>query len=87
MKGYFDRVEENKHAVILVEELKKEFVIPVNKLPEGSQPKTWLDVKIADGQITSIHQDDEKTRSEQEKVDSLLSKIRSKGSGSKFQRK
>ena len=42
MKGYFDRSRKINYAIILVEELNREFVIPVNELPEGSQPKLGL---------------------------------------------
>jgi hypothetical protein len=87
MKGYLDRIEENKLAIILVEELNREFVIPVEELPEGTQPQTWFDLVIIQDQIISIHMNHEKTASEQEKVSSVLSKLRSKSKGSKFKKK
>ncbi|MGN7403583.1 hypothetical protein ACTHO0_27465 [Cytobacillus praedii] len=37
MKGYFDRMEENQHAVILVEVINEQFLINQSKLPAGSQ--------------------------------------------------
>lgn len=87
MKGYLDRIEENKLAIILVEDLHREFVIPVAELPEGSKPQTWFNLVIFQDKIISIHIDHETSTSEQEKVSDLLSKLRSKSKGSKFKRK
>jgi len=87
MKGYFDRIEDNQLAVILVEELNKEFVLPVTELPKGSNPKTWFDLVITQDKITSIIINHEKTESGQEKVDDMLTKLRSSSKGSKFKRK
>lgn len=87
MKGYFDRIEDNQLAVILVEELNKEFVLPVTELPKGSNPKTWFDLVITQDKITSININHEKTESGQEKVDDMLTKLRSRSKSSKFKRK
>jgi hypothetical protein len=84
MKGYLDRIEDNQLAVILVEEVNKEFVLPISELPEGSKPKIWFDLVINQGRITSININNKKTETAQEKVDDTLCKIRSKSKGSKF---
>jgi hypothetical protein len=86
MKGYLDRIEENKFAVILVEEIKKEFIIPVTELPVGSAEKSYFDLTIENNQITSMKLNEKATRSEQQKVDELLLKLRSKSKGSKFKK-
>ena len=78
IKGYLDRIEDNNKAVILVEELNKEYVVPVTELPDGSAPKTWFNLVIIQDQITSIEKDAEKTNSEYEKMMDLLAKLRSK---------
>ncbi|MCQ6276579.1 DUF3006 domain-containing protein [Bacillus sp. V3B] len=87
MKGYLDRIEENKLAVILVEDLNREFFVPIQELPEGSKPQTWFDLVIVQDNITSIHINHEATTSEQEKVSNMLAKLRSKSKASKFKRK
>jgi hypothetical protein len=84
MKGYLDRIEENKFAVILVEEIKKEFILPVAELPVGSSEKSYFDLTIENNQITSMKLNEQATMTEQQKVDDLLSKLRSKSKGSKF---
>lgn len=87
MKGYFDRVEDRQMAVILVEEMNKEFIISVNELPEGSVAGTYFDLIIENGEIISIIPDRETTEVEKEKTDALMTKLRAKSKGSKFKRK
>ncbi|MCL6573941.1 MAG: DUF3006 family protein [Bacillus sp. (in: Bacteria)] len=86
MKGYLDRIEENKFAVILVEEIKKEFIIPVAELPVGSAKKSYFDLTIENNQITSMKLNEQATMTEQQKVDELMLKLRSKSKGSKFKK-
>ena len=84
IKGYLDRIEDNQFAVILVEEIKKEFIIPKEDLPEGSTEKSYFEIAIENDKITSMKLDEQTTRSEQGKVDNMISKLRSKSKGSKF---
>jgi hypothetical protein len=86
MKGYLDRIEDNQFAIILVEEINKEFVIPKSKLPVGSSEKSYFDLTIEKDQITSLKLNEETTITEQQKVDELMSKLRSKSKGSKFKK-
>lgn len=86
IKGYLDRIEDNQFAVILAEEIKKEFIIPVEDLPEGSKEKSYFEITIKNDKITSMKLDEQTTQTEQEKVDDLLSKLRSKSKGSKFKK-
>jgi hypothetical protein len=86
MKGYLDRIEDNKFAVILVEEINKEFILPVAELPFGSAVKSYFDLTIENNQITSMKLNEQATMTEQQKVDELVSKLRSKSKGSKFKR-
>lgn len=87
MKGYFDRVEDGQLAVILVDEMNKEFIISVNELPEGSKVGTYFDLTIVNGEISSIIPDKETTQIEKEKTDDLMAKLRARSKGSKFKRK
>jgi hypothetical protein len=86
MKGVLDRIEDNKFAVILVDELRKEFVIPKDQLPDGTKPNAWLDLTITDDNITSVRLNKEATSVEEEKVENMMNKLRSKSRGSKFKR-
>lgn len=86
MKGYLDRIEDNQYAVILVEEMKKEFIIPKEDLPQGSKENSFFEITIENEKITSILLDEQATLSEQEKVDDMMTKLRSKSKGSKFKK-
>jgi hypothetical protein len=86
IKGYLDRIEDNQFAVILVEEIKKELIIPVGELPAGSKVKSYYEISIENEKITSMKLDEQTTQTEQEKVDDLMTKLRSKSKGSKFKK-
>jgi hypothetical protein len=86
IKGYLDRIEDNQYAVILVEEMKKEFIIPKEYLPQGSKEDSYFEIIIENEKITSIELDEQTTLSEQEKVDDMMTKLRSKSKGSKFKK-
>ncbi|WP_099363495.1 DUF3006 domain-containing protein [Fredinandcohnia onubensis] len=87
MKGYLDRIEENQHAVIIVDEINKEFIIPISQLPNGSTAGSYLNLIIENETITSITLNENETISQQQKVDDMMSKLRKKSSGSKFKKK
>ena len=84
MKGYFDRMEENQHAVILVEEINEQFLINQSKLPAGSQTGMWFDLTLKDGNILSIQHSTQTSLSANQKTNDLMEKIRLKSKGSKY---
>jgi type VI protein secretion system component Hcp len=86
IKGYLDRIEDNQFAVILAEEIKKEFIIPVENLPEGSKEKSYFEITLENEKIISMKLDEQTTQTEQEKVDDLMTKLRSNSIGSKFKK-
>jgi hypothetical protein len=86
IKGYLDRIEDNQYAVILVEEMKKEFIIPKEDLPQGSDENSYFEITIENEKITFLKLDEQTTLSEQEKVDDMMTKLRSKSKGSKFKK-
>jgi hypothetical protein len=69
-----------------VEELKKEFIIPKEDLPDGSKENSYFKITIVNEKITSMELDEQSTLSEQEKVDNMMTKLRSKSKGSKFKK-
>lgn len=81
-----DRVEDNQFAVILVEEIKREFIIPKTSLPQGSEVHSYFELTVEDDKITSLKLDEQTTLSEQEKVDNMVTKLRSNSKGSKFKK-
>ncbi|SEN54855.1 Protein of unknown function [Mesobacillus persicus] len=86
MKGYLDRIEDEKYAVILIEDIQKEFVVNKNSLPEGSSVKSYFDLTIENDKITSIKLNEGATASQQKNVDELMSKLQSKSKTSKFKK-
>ena len=86
IKGYLDRIEDNQYAVILVEEMKKEFIVPKEDLPQGSTENSYFEITIENEKITFLKLDEQTTLSEQEKVDDMMTKLRSKSKGSKFKK-
>jgi hypothetical protein len=86
IKGYLDRIEDNQYAVILVEEMKKEFIIPKEDLPSGSKENSYFEITIENEKITSIELNEQTTLTEQEKVDDMMKRVRSKSKGSKFKK-
>ncbi|WP_313799799.1 DUF3006 domain-containing protein [Cytobacillus sp.] len=84
MRGYFDRFEDQELAVILVEELNKQFVIAVKELPEKSKPGMWFDITIKDGKIQSVQYNSQATSDEIQKTNNLMKKICAKNKGSNF---
>ncbi|MGB5946216.1 DUF3006 domain-containing protein [Paenisporosarcina sp.] len=86
-KGVLDRIEEGKHAVILVEELGKEFIIQVSDLPEGSYAGTWFDVEITNNELSILTIDIKETSTLHEEITNKVNNLRGKGRESRFKRK
>ncbi|MGG0719300.1 DUF3006 domain-containing protein [Robertmurraya massiliosenegalensis] len=85
MKAYIDRFEENL-AVIIIEEIKKQFTKPIDQLPNGALPGTWLKVTLKDNDIMEMKIDEEETNSTKNSVDNLMAHLRSKKKESKFKK-
>lgn len=87
MKGVLDRIVDGKHAVILVEELGKEYIIDVDSLPNDSKEGTWFKLKVVNDEIVEMRIDEETQEVMEKKIDDIMSKLRNKNkSGSKFRR-
>lgn len=87
MKGILDRIEDGQHAVILVEDLQREIVIPADCLPSGSKVHSWFDIVWEDEEIKSISLEAETAAAKEEQVEGLMQKLKEKQSGSRFKRK
>lgn len=80
-----DRFESNQ-AVVLVEEINKEWIIEQDKLPAGSKEGDWFTLEINGDEIDSITKNPQLTEQKSQMVDDLMQSIRSKSTGSKFKR-
>lgn len=86
MKGILDRFEDNNNAIILIEELDEEIIIPVGELPEGSKVNTFFKMEKQCGRLQIVSIDDTTTKHEGQKTSDLMAKLRAKNKGSKFKR-
>ena len=84
--GVLDRIEDGKYGVVLVEELKKEFILEKEKLPSGTKEGMWLCMVVDKDEIQSIEIDKVKTDQVEQKVQAQLERIRKRRTGSKFKR-
>lgn len=86
MKGILDRIEDERHAVILVEEEGIELVLPANRLPEGSQVNSWFTIDAENGQL-AVTLDEETSMAKSGQAEKLMTRLRTKKKGSRFKRK
>lgn len=73
--GVLDRIEGEK-ATILIEELNKQWVVPVKQLPKHSKPQMWFNIQYEGDKITIVSINKEKTKKEQEKSAKIIKKLR-----------
>lgn len=85
MKGILDRIEDGRHAVILVEEEGIELILPANRLPEGSQINSWFTIDTENGQLM-MALDEELSLAKSEQAEELMARLRKKKKGSRFKR-
>lgn len=84
VSGVVDRISEGKYAVILVESLKKEFIVDINTVDVSLREGLWLDLILdANDKIQQLTPNEQLTKKNEQKVDDLMSKLR-KRKGSKF---
>ena len=75
--AYLDRFTDTDQALILVEDLQKEFLVPVSNLPTGSQAGTWFVVDIQNDNITSLQINEKKTRDMQDDIKNRMQRLQS----------
>lgn len=86
MKGVLDRFEDGGVAVIIAEEVGREFHVPLRYLPEGSKRGMWFRLSLDEGRVVDIEADVPQTRERNEKAQELMTRLRSKNTGSRFKR-
>ena len=76
VKGVLDRFEDQDIAVILIEELNKEILLPKSKLPGGSRESIWFNIVVIQNAYKIISIDYEKTKEEALKSADLMKRLR-----------
>ncbi|MCT2537707.1 DUF3006 domain-containing protein [Aquibacillus koreensis] len=87
MKGVLDRIEDGKYAVIIAEEVNKQFVILKDRLPNESQVSDWFDLQVEGDKIIDIQFDQLTTREKEAQIKNTRQRVQRKKTGSKFKRK
>ncbi len=83
--AYLDRFTDNEKALLLVEELQKEYHVDISALPTGTSAGTWLLVEIQGDELTSYQFDEVKTAEMRQKIDDRMQQLKSK-KNSRFKR-
>lgn len=83
--AYFERLTDNDQALLLIEELQKEFHVDAASLPIGSTTGTWFLVEVQDDLIVSITLDEEKTQAIAKEIDDRMQRLKAKKT-SRFKR-
>lgn len=76
MKAVIDRIEDKKHAVLILNGDGEEKVIPVDDLPDGAEEGTWLEVKFDGDDIKSIEIDEEATEERSERIGNKMDQLK-----------
>lgn len=76
--AYFDRITNNDHAVLLVESIQKDFLLPTSSLPVGSKPGSWFLIALQNETIISIELDEAKTIQMENEIQNRLTRLQSR---------
>ncbi|RKD71390.1 Protein of unknown function (DUF3006) [Sinobaca qinghaiensis] len=87
VRGILDRIEDDKYAVILVEELGKEYVIDKDQLPPDLSIGDWSIVSLKNEKIIQLFKDKKKTSDAKNVTKQKLEKVKSKSTNSKFKKR
>lgn len=87
MKGVLERIEDNRIAVILIEEEHREIYVPLKELPPGTGLNTWFHIELEGGEVVSLRIDEDATEERSHRADEIRQKLLSKRTGSKFRRR
>lgn len=69
--GVLDRTIDGKYAVILLDKIDEELVLPIHALPKGSSEQMYFTIKIYLSFVEILSIDHERTRKEKSKTNRL----------------
>lgn len=79
-----DRISGGKHAVILAEELNKEFIVDTGTIDATLREGLWVDLFIDDaGSVIEVKPNEKLTKEQELKVSNVMERLR-KRKGSKY---
>lgn len=78
-KAVIDRIVEKEHAVLLVGEDEREYIVSVGRLPKEAQPGHWVRVRFEGDELVEIAVDQEETERVQQRISEKMAKLRQRG--------
>lgn len=75
-KAVVDRIVDGAHAVLLVEDEEREYVVPVAKLPSGTTEGSHVRIKILNDDVTKIEEDPKETLSAEQRMKDKMAQLR-----------
>ena len=76
-KGVVDRME-NDQAIILIDSINKELVLPMNSLPVNAQVNDWLHIEFTNHTYKIVSIDHQLTEKRKRKSTYLINQLRKK---------
>ncbi|WP_229740649.1 DUF3006 family protein [Ornithinibacillus halotolerans] len=76
LTGVVDRIEDEKTAVILIEDMKIQLEVPVSEFAIDFVPNLWLDVVLINDDIDGITVNHERTHAEHENMRKLFERLK-----------
>ncbi|MCZ2257743.1 DUF3006 family protein [Sporosarcina sp. G11-34] len=84
--AYLDRLTDDNKALLLIDELQKEFHVEHSSLPTESTVGMWFLVEVEEEEISTIQIDHEKSASMKREIDDRMQRLKS-NKRSRFKRK
>lgn len=79
-----DRITDGTHAVIIAEDINKEFIIHIDRVDVALREGLWVDLVIDNaGNVAHIKPDESLTKQKQAQVSNVMERLR-KRKGSKY---
>jgi len=84
VSGIVDRISEETYAVIIVEEVNKEFIVEIEQGTIPLREGLWVTLHLNDnGEIAKIEPNETATEKQEEKVSDIMKRLR-KRKGSQY---
>jgi len=87
VEAMIDRFSDQETAVLLAEQIGKEFIVKKDQLPKGAKREDYLVLEVEGDKILSIDLDFKKTKDRKDSVQSKLDRLRQGQTQSRFKRK
>jgi hypothetical protein len=78
-KAVVDRIEDGTHAVLLVGEEEREFVVAVEQLPAGAREGTWLRARVEGEELVVLGIDAGENEAVKQRIEDKLARLRQRG--------